>query len=54
MGGTANMCLEIKMRKSSLRLEELTERGEFKGEDGFWRKVMNSVSITNIWKGESN
>lgn len=40
--------LEIKMRTSSLRLEELTERGEFKGKDGFWRKVIDLVLIVNL------
>lgn len=53
MGGTVSMWFKIQMRKSSLRLEEITEREAFKGEDRFWRKMVNSVSIIKVWKRNS-
>lgn len=38
------------MRKSFWRLEESTERREFEAENGFWRKLMDSFSITDVCK----
>lgn len=50
MGGIVSMCFINSDEKISLRLEEFTERGEVNGEDGFWRKMIDSV--IKVWKGE--